>query len=192
MNDETKQIAERDLKRSQLLNDFKSIYEDTLPERVDRYLEIAHQDIIPNHYFAAASTQCIDLYKDGYFISAVMVTQAVHEGIMKLIAERNGIRAKLEHSVLVRQLVRQNVISNECAAASNRIWTSFRNDVHHMNPKVTEISFDALSKRNLLDLAFIEKEIFAVDVTSAGLVPKQPKYWDVAENGTVSVFLRLI
>jgi hypothetical protein len=42
---------------------------------------VAHQGIVPNHHFAAASSECIDLYRDGYALSAVMVSQAVAEGI---------------------------------------------------------------------------------------------------------------
>jgi hypothetical protein len=40
-----------------------------------------------------------------------------------------------------------------------------------------------LAKRNLQDLATVEKELFGV--------PRQPKYWDARENGTAPAFLRL-
>ena len=49
-----------------------------LEEKIDRYLEIEHQRIIPGHYFAPASSQCIDLYRDGYFIGAVMMSHAIN------------------------------------------------------------------------------------------------------------------
>ena len=39
----------------------------------------AHHGIIPDHHFAKASTECIGLYRDGYLLSAVMVSQAVAE-----------------------------------------------------------------------------------------------------------------
>ena len=46
-------------------------------------LKIDRQRIIGDHHFARASTECIDLYRDGHFISTVMTTQAVNEGILK-------------------------------------------------------------------------------------------------------------
>lgn len=63
-------------------------------QRVRRYLEVKRQGIIPNHYFAPASTECIELYRDGHFIATVMATQAVNEGILKLVAERNRLPYK--------------------------------------------------------------------------------------------------
>jgi hypothetical protein len=36
---------------------------------------VAYPGIIPNHHFAAAS-ECIDLYRDGYSLSAVMAWRA--------------------------------------------------------------------------------------------------------------------
>jgi uncharacterized protein YutE (UPF0331/DUF86 family) len=187
MREESKQL----IHRAMIENTLRQIFEQTLHERIERYLEIDHQNIIGNHYFAAASSECIDLYRDGYFTAVVMVTQAVNEGILKLVADRNNISAK-NHSDLMRELAEKNVISKECAEASERIWNSFRNDIHHMNPTVTHIPFGVLAKQNIQDIAIIEKNIFEVSFDNNGrLVPKQPKYWDVQKDGTVPVFLRL-
>jgi hypothetical protein len=60
-----------------------------------------------------------------------------------------------------------------------------------MNPKVASIPFPQLAKSNLKALATVEREIFAVDFKEGKLLPKQPQYWDVEEDGTVPVFLRL-
>ena len=59
-----------------------------------------------------------------------------------------------------------------------------------MNPSVNNVPFRDLAKRNLKDLATIEREIFAVSFDSGKLVPIQPLYWDLGANGTTSVFLR--
>jgi hypothetical protein len=88
-------------------------------------------------------------------------------------------------------LVTKGLTSYDCADASERIWRSFRNDVHHMNPKVASIPFKQLAKQNLQALAAVEREIFGVNIEQGKLVPKQPKYWDVQKDGTVPVFLRL-
>lgn len=189
-NQDRNRLAMQAIKRAQLAESLKSLLEATIEQRISRYLEIEHQGIIGNHHFAGASSECISLYRDGYFISAVMVSQAVNEGIMRLVAQRKGIEGG-NHSELVDNLKQKNMISPHCAEASERIRGSFRNDVHHMNPTVARIPFQELAKRNLQDLATVEREIFGVDIRDGQLVPHHPEYWDVAEDGTVPVFLRL-
>lgn len=168
----------------------REVLEQTIEERVERYLEVAHQGIIPNHHFAAASSECIDLYRDGYSLSAVMVSQAVTEGIWRLVLERNQVKGDRDHPTLAMTLVERGILSAECAEAFGRIWRGFRNDVHHMNSSVIGVPFRELARRNLIDLATIEREIFAVNFDNGNLVPIQPRYWDLQAGGTTSVFLR--
>jgi hypothetical protein len=165
-------------------------FEATIEQRVDRYIEVNHQLITPNLHFAAASAECIRLYTDGYFLSTVMATQAIAEGIRKFVVERNKIKCdnNSDGPKTVALLVEKKIITNECANAFNRIWKSFRNDVHHMNPKVAAIPFPDLAKRNIQDLAAIEREIFAFDFRTN--TPRNPKYWDAREDGKIGAFLR--
>jgi hypothetical protein len=176
--------------RAYLRDELRRIDEQTLDQRVDRYLEIDCQRIIGGHYFAEASSECISLYRDGHFISAVMLSQAVNERILKFVAERNAITA-IGHDELMKclagKLADKPIVPREWMDASERIWGSFRNDVHHMNPKVVEVPFQCLAKRNLQDLAVIETEIFGIDSRNK---PKHPQYWDIQENGFASAFLR--
>jgi hypothetical protein len=210
-------LAVQAIKQREIKDDLRSLLEQSIDQRVNRYLEINHHWIIGNHHFAAASAECIELYRDGYFIGAVMMSQAVNEGIIKFIVEKNDIDkyrkktlkkimiffAKIFNinrhkdiatksiSELIDELVEKNIISKRCANASKQIWGSFRNDVHHMNPKVAAIPFDVLAKRNLQSLAIIEKEIFGTDIKNGMLIPHQPKYWDLQDDGTVQAFLRI-
>ena len=178
-----------DLKRR-----MRAALEQTIEIRVERYLEVAHQGFIPDHHFAAASSECIDVYRDGHLISAVMVSQAVNEGIWRFVLERNQIQVgdgkKIDWPAIAEELVERKIISTECADAFGRIWRSFRNDVHHMNPSVSAVPFRELARRNMVDLAAIEKEIFAVTFSNGKLVPVQPRYWDLQADGTTSAFLR--
>ena len=182
-------LAMQMIRRKQMQDALRSSLEQSIDKRVDRYLEIDHQWIIGNHHFSAASAECLELYRDGYFISTVMVSHAVNEGILKFVAKRNSINRE-SHEQLIEDLINKNVISKDCAKASKRIWGSFRNDVHHMNPKVATIPFEVLAKRNLQDLSVIEREVFGVGIDNGKLVPDQPKYWDVQNDGTVPAFLR--
>lgn len=176
------------IRKAELRDSLKESFESSIDSRIARYIEIDHQQIIGNHYFAQASTECIDLYRDGYFISTVMVVQAVNEGIIKLIAERNDKNGS--HSELITIFEQAGIISQDCAEASKKIWGSFRNDIHHMNPKVASLSFPTIAKENILRLATIETEIFGVKINEGKLIPNQPKYWDTKGDGTVEVYLR--
>lgn len=178
------------IRRAHLRDELRQVDEQSLDARVNRYLEIDHAGIIGNHYFAAASSECINLYRDGHFIATVMATQAVNEGILKFLKERNGLCCH-KHEDLMRSLRQKDIITQTCADASEQIWASFRNDVHHMNPKVSTIPFPTLAKKNLQSLAVVEGEVFGVDIVDGKLHPKQPKYWDIQSDGTVPVFLRL-
>jgi hypothetical protein len=189
----------KQIKKIMVKQNLQSELKITIDQRVERYMEIDHQGIVGGHHFADASSECINLYRDGYFISAVMVSQAVNEGIMRFIAERNGIdlhpnndKGKTKDiSTLIDEFEEKNIISHNCAEASRGIYKSFRNDVHHMNPNVADIPFQQLAKRNLQDLATVEKELFGVDIKDGKFAPHQPKYWDIGKDGTAPVFLRL-
>ena len=169
----------------------------SIEEKIDRYLEIEHQEIIGGHYFAAASSECLHLYRDGYFIGAVMMSHEINEGIIKFVSERNSIeRANKKGSTktiedLINELKEKNIISEACGDASMHIWKSYRNDIHHMNPTIAEINFKMLAKKNLLSLTRIEKEIFRVQYKNGAIIPAQPRYWDIRGDGTTQVYLRI-
>ena|SRR6266545_2768014 len=55
--------------RSRIESDLRQVFEQTLPERVERADALAQHPILPNHHFAAASAECIDLWRDGYFLA---------------------------------------------------------------------------------------------------------------------------
>jgi hypothetical protein len=105
-----------------------------------------------------------------------MVSQAVTEGIWRLILERNQIQADRDRPAVAATLVERRILSTQCAEAFGRIWRSGRNDVHHMNPSVTRVPVRERAKRNLLDLdlAVIEREIFAVSFDNGKLVENWP------------------
>ena len=186
---------EQQMRRFMLIDQFSQTDEQTREARVDRLLEIDKQGIIGNHHFAPASAECIDLYSDGHFIATVMVTQSVNEGIIKFVADRNQInRQNTKCDALLPILVSKSIISQGCSNASKQIMRSFRNDLHHMNPPVGTIDFKTwarLAKKNIQNLAVVEREIFDIDINNGKIVPKQPKYWDIQPDGTVPIYLRL-
>jgi len=185
------------MKRMKVKESIEAQCKSFVEEKIDRYLEIEHQGIIGGHYFAPASSECIYLYRDGYFIGAVMMSHAINEGIIKFVAERNNIaRNKPDGTTqtlaeTIDVLKEKGIISNTLADASMEIWRSYRADIHHMNPKVAKIDFQKVAQKNLKRLATIEKEIFGFKNNKGAIFPNQPKYWDIKSDGTATVFLRL-
>ncbi len=185
-------MSDKQIRRLHIKDALEAELQATVEQRVDRYLAVNHQNIIAGHHFAAASAECLDIYRDGYFLSTVMVSQAVAEGIFRFVLERNGCAGEAgDRPTVAKRLVDDGLISQTCADAFVRIWRSFRNDLHHMNPKVAVIPFPELAKRNIDDLATIEREVFAYSDNDGKLSPIQPRYWDAQADGTVPVFLRL-
>lgn len=185
-----------DIKRLRVRESIQSQDRSTLEGKIDRYLEIEHQQIIGGQHFAAASSECLHLYRDGYFIGTVMMSHSINEGIIKFVAERNSIeKANADGKTktieaLINEMMEKNIISHACGEASLKIWKSFRNDIHHMNPAIAKIDFKLLAKQNVISLTKIEKEIFDVQYKNGAIVPSQPKYWDIKDDGTAAVFLR--
>jgi len=179
------------LERKQIEDDLRSEFEGTIKDRVSRYLEVGHQWIIGAHHFARTSTECLLLYRDGYFVGTVMMSHAINEAIIKFVVEKNSLSAKPLDD-LIEELKRGGQISADCAEASMGIYGSFRNDVHHMNPTVSSIDFRSLALKNIQRLAIIESEIFAVDIVDGGKRrPRNPAYWDVGKDGYTSAYLRI-
>lgn len=199
------------IKRKQTEDSSRQKFEQSLPHQIDRYLEIDHQAMIGGHYFAEASSQCIDLYTEGNFIATVMMSHAINEAIIRFVAERNNLMRhrsfkgqnlfermfnffkKRTKSIedLVRELRILNKISKECEEASIKIIKSFRADIHHLNPKVETIDFTSIAKQNIQRLAVIEREIFEYSTGRDGkIVPKNPIYWDIDRDGTTTAYLR--
>lgn len=185
------------MKRIKVKESIEAHYQSFIDEKIDRYLEIERQGIIGGHYFASASSECIYLYRDGYFIGAVMISHAINEGIIKFVAERNDIQKNKTDGTtktiedLINDLRGKEIISTDCGNASIKIWRSYRNDIHHMNPTVAKIDFKKIAKQNLNHLSIIEKEIFDFKIKNGAISPTNPKYWDIKKDGTASVFLRL-
>ena len=148
-----------------------------------------HQPIIGNHHFAHASSEALDLYRDHYFLSCVMVTHSVAEGILKFVAERNNVAARARESrqALAERLRDDGFISPTFCGAFVQIWSSYRNDYHHMNPSVSAVDHAELAERNIENLATMEREIFECGCSEGKLVPRHEIYWDLQSDGSVPV-----
>lgn len=160
----------------------RDIDDHTREERIDRYLEVNRSIAIPindfTHHLIDAIKECINLYRDGHFIATIIMTQSVNEGLLKLVAERKSIRYKDKgYCYLFKILLDQKIFPEQCIDASKQIYGSYRNDFHHMNPKVSKIDFPSLAKKNIHNLFIFENEIFHGDINDGKIIPKHPEFW---------------
>jgi hypothetical protein len=183
-----------DPRRDQLNQFLRSSLDQTIEDRIDRYLSVGCQWITADHHFAHASSECVCLFRDGYFTSCIMVAQAVSDGILKLVGERNDRQqaAKESKQAFAMRMQQEAIISQSFVESLSRIQGSFRNDFHHMNPPVASVDLASVAKQNIVDLATIEREIFECSIGPGGtLLPKNMKYWDLQSDNSVRVYVRL-
>jgi len=171
------------LRRVELREALESEYSSSIDEKINRFLENKRPGITASHQFTPALSECTKLYRDGYFISTVMMSHAINEAIINLVAEKNNIDRQNKDNTtktieeLIVELRESNLISANCASASSSIWNSYRNDIHHMNPKVSDIPFQRLAQLNIKHLSAIENEIFGFYINNLFVVPYQANYW---------------
>ena len=170
--------------------------EDEIREKVERRLEVDYCRLIGAQYFSNAAEECINAYQHGLFIACVMMTHPVNEGIIKFIVERNQIKQTGDLPDVLSDLESQKLISRDCVQASEAIWRSYRNDIHHMNKGITKVKdWHELARQNLRHLATIERYVFGYDLDpvkyclygykgldEAIAFIHHPKYWDIKKT----------
>jgi hypothetical protein len=170
-------------------NHLRQKFESDLMERVRRTLDLNYQRVIGGHYFAAASSQCLELYRDGYMLGCIMCSQALLEAILKFVAQRNQMESKKEVELLIVDLESKKVLNQKALSVAKLAWRH-RNDFHHLNPGVSAIDLEAKAKECVEAIFALEEEIFGASFINGALSPKNSIYWDVREDNTVPVFLR--
>ena len=166
----------------------KQEFEVTLYDRITRYLQVNQAKIIPYHYFAEASRECIFIFQDGHFYGCISLTQAVAEAIVKLLCKKNGWKPTDNFEKNVSVLHNREFISKKLKDNFSKIWRD-RNNYLHLNNKVQvdDQKLAELAKAKICLLAEIEKEIFDFTISNAGSIkPKYPKYWETEHK----VYLR--
>lgn len=170
----------------------KQELEQTLSSRVERYLKVKPHGIVPLTEFAPVSAECTLLFRDGHFYGSIALSQAVAEAIVKFLCQKNGWQPKKSFEENVAKLETRQFISGDIKDKLLRIWEK-RDDYHHLNPTIEtdRQKLEALAYEKVLLLKEIESEVFKFSVVDGKLVPENSKYWDLRQNETVSVFLRL-
>lgn len=177
------------LLRNKLTEDtIKQEYEQTLSDRVKRYLEVKPHGVIPNTHFARASSECSKLYRDGHFYGCISLSQSVAEAIVKFLCKTNSWKPDNEFEVNIQKLLKRGFITPKLEKNLLKLWEN-RNDYHHLNNTVEGdyIKLRKLAKQKVVLLNKIEKEIFDFTIIKGVIVPKNSKYWTTGNQ----VYLRL-
>jgi hypothetical protein len=179
------------IKSKQLEENLHGEFLATLRERVSRYQELDFIKLTPNTHFALVSVECINLYRDGYFLACIALCQAVTEAIVRLMCQRNSFTSiSQDYEVNIKNLHKRK-IPPDCNELFKEIWKD-RNDFHHLNPSAPteKRKLQDIAKNKLVILHKIESSVFEFDIVSGGAIsPRYPKYWDF-KDGKLEVYLR--
>lgn len=170
----------------------RQTFEHSLPQMVERYLSLSWATIAQNEYFTEITKECYNLYVQGYYISSIMVSQAINEAFARYWIEKNSHQPKQDEKKedSVKILVETGILPNEWQEAFQRIQGSFRNDYHHINPDIKNHPHKELAERNLKDLALLESEMFKYSLKNDGkIVPLYPQYWNIKSDGMIDAYI---
>ena len=174
--------------KAQFKNIIRQEFEQTLSDRVTRYLQVKRRGIVPYTHFSAPSSECILLFRDGYFYASIALTQAVAEALVRFMCDKNSWAPSNSFEKNVSKLFKGKSISCELKESFLKIWEK-RNDYHHLNPKieVDRQALEKLAKEKIRLLTEVENEVFRFKVENGKVVPEHPKYWRGSDN---QVFFR--
>jgi hypothetical protein len=154
---------------------------------------IEKHPIIADHYFSSVSSECQDLFKNGFYYACIALSQSVAEAIARFICERSGWNPKDDFHENIRYIMRRKIeprVSRDLLVVWGR--GSQRNDFHHLNKKVPNErkKLKTIAQEKITALNRVETKIFEYKIINGALKLKYPKYWDTS-NDKASVFLRL-
>ncbi len=160
-------------------DDLKGDFDFTLNDRVTRYLELDFIKITPNTHFASISAECIRLYRDGYYLACIALSQALAEALVRFMCDRSQFASISKHFEENVEKLRKRRIKPDCSKMLMEIWEG-RDDYHHLEPTIPadRIKLQEIAKGKIILFHKVEAEVFAY-----------PKYWDIA-NGSANAFLR--
>lgn len=179
------------IQRQQLADSLEEDFIRTLDERISRYQELDFPKITPYAHFASVSSECILLYRDGYFLACIALCQAVAEAIVRWMCKRSKFTSiSNDYEENVKQLHNRR-IKPDCNQLFEEIWVG-RPDYHHLNPGIpTERNkLQEIARSKILTLHKIEAIVFESAIKDGAILPKYPKYWDINKDGLGNVFLR--
>ncbi len=180
------------IQRKQTEDSIKQEFEQSLTSRIERYLKVKPHGIVPSTQFAPVSAECTLLFRDGHYYGCIALAQAVAEAIARFLCQKNSWKPEKNFENNIEKLYKRNFISTELRDEFLKIWKN-RDDYHHLkqNIEIERTKLEKISYEKMALLKEIESEIFKFSVKNGKLIPENKKYWELQEDGTIPVFLKL-
>lgn len=163
-----------------------------LPGRAERTERTRVHEVIPNHFFSAASSECRETFIDGHYYACVSLAQAVAEGLVRFLNGFHPVGAKNDPKLQALRLKKAGAISQSALDAFLRIWSNDRNTFHHLNRDIPAKNEELEQRAEdcVKALFEIESELFAYNTAEGKIIPKNAAYWPKADEEHLEVFLR--
>lgn len=163
-----------------------------LPARLERVARTDVHELIPSHFFSAASSECRDAFIDGHFYACVSLAQAVAEALTRFLNGFHPVGAKNDPPQQARRLKKNGHISDGALNAFLQIWGNDRNTFHHVNQDIPTdgAELERRAEECVNALLQIESELFAYNTEDGRIIPKNEAYWPKVDQEHLGVFLR--
>ena len=163
------------------------------PDRTGRAGRTRIHGVIPSGFFAAASSECRDVFIDGHYYACITLAQAVAEGLARFLGDCHRLGARNDPRRRAAILQTKDIVSKKALDAFLRIWGNDRNAFHHLNRDIpTDHSeLERRAEECVNSLFDIESEVFEFAITDGKIVPKKSEYWPMLDQAHLAVFLRL-
>jgi len=109
-------------RREHLADTLRQEFDGTLNARIDRYLRAEHHPIVANTSFAAASSECVELFRDGHFYGAISLAQAVGEALVRHMCTSHSFRPAGDFEENVRLLRQRQFIDDSFLDLCHHLW----------------------------------------------------------------------
>ena len=181
-----------DGRRSLVENDLKNSFDQSFPDRVERYLRVKVHDYVSLTFFSHVVAECREMFASGYFYGSISLSQAYAEALARFIAEKFEKSPPRDYKKNVQKLSKRKLITEDVADAFLAIHGKDRNNFHHFNKEIEDNiqSLETRAEDCLKRLNTIESNIFAYSWTEQGFKPKYAKYWHKKENGEIAAYVR--
>lgn len=176
-----------------IVDQLRRAFEANMDRRIARAQRIRVHNIVPDHWFTAAASECAQATIDGHFYGAISVAQAYVEVLSSFLVERHKLRSEKEAVRRWDRLEKENVITYHAKRAAIEVLNE-RNDFHHLNKNIERdlLCLEERSIKCLDNIYQIESEIFSYDVKKGEITPRNLIYWDMSSKNGVRVFIRNI
>lgn len=174
----TQEEMQKEFRRRILEETLRASCLESVKERVERFLSIDRLLLTPHTHFSTVSSECVLLYRDGYYFACIALCQAVAEALTRFLCEKSMIRCRGSHEARIHRLSKESVISQAILQSFETIH-EHRDDFHHLNPQVPSDheTLRLIAHRALSELSNIEYEVFGFSVQDGEIIPHKAKFW---------------